>query len=85
MIEISDLKPFLAGENTCVLIILAPTVYRYNIFSKRENNITPQVTDFVKESIRSERVVFVELSKVFGNDLFVLCVCGNAVTDDNDT
>ncbi len=26
-IEITDLKPFLAGENTSVLIILATTVY----------------------------------------------------------
>ncbi len=28
-IEITDLKPFLAGENTSVLIILATTVYIY--------------------------------------------------------
>ncbi len=33
-IEITDLKPFLAGENTSVLIILATTVYfaRTNLF-----------------------------------------------------
>ncbi len=30
-IEITDLKPFLAAENTSVLIILTTTVYKYII------------------------------------------------------
>ncbi len=37
-IEITDLKPFLAAENTSVLIILAITVFK-NLFENNETNM----------------------------------------------